>query len=308
MKNSTLSIVISAFNEERNIEDCLLSVKEVADEIIFVDNTSTDGTVEKAKKFTKKIFSQKNDPLKIDEQKNLGFSKATCDWILTIDADERLTDELCNEIKSCIDNKDSVNGYWIPRKNIIFRKWIKSDMWWPDYQLKLFRRGKGKFDTETVHKALEVNGHTEKLENYMVHKNYDSVSQYIAKLNNYTDVEALTILNKGYELNFLDAVKFPVDDFVKTFFLERGYRDGLHGLVLSILQAFYMEVVFAKVWEAKGFKEVEGQDFVKDVNSEIKKSGSKIKYWIADASIRESNNPIRKTLLRAVRKIAAKKS
>ena len=123
---------------------------------------------------------------------------------------------------------------------MIFGKWIKSDMWWPDYQLKLFKKGKGKFEKSTIHKALQVDGQTEKLENFLIHHNYTSVSQYVARLNNYTDLEAENRIADGYRFNAFDAIRFPIDDFVKTYFLQKGYADGLHGLVLSILQAFYM--------------------------------------------------------------------
>jgi glycosyltransferase involved in cell wall biosynthesis len=154
-----LSVVITAYNEEENIKDCLESAREIADEIIVVDNNSSDTTSEIAKKYTKDVFNQENNPEKIDVQKNFGFSKAKGDWILSLDADERITDDLAKEIKSAIDSDDETTGYWIPRKNIIFGKWIKNDMWWPDYQLKLFKKGKGKY-TDGVHKALEVEGET----------------------------------------------------------------------------------------------------------------------------------------------------
>src|SRR3989344_3672296 len=99
---SKLSVVVSAYNEERNIKDCLESVRGLADEIIVIDNSSTDKTGEIARKYTKKVFEQKNDPKNIDPQKNFGFSKATGDWILSLDADERITPELTNEIKSVL--------------------------------------------------------------------------------------------------------------------------------------------------------------------------------------------------------------
>jgi glycosyltransferase involved in cell wall biosynthesis len=239
-----ISVVVSAYNEEKNIEACLKSVKELADEIIVVDNSSTDQTAEIAGKFTKKVYKQANDPTKIDLQKNFGFSKATGDWILSLDADERIPAELVKEIESIIKDEDvHIAGYWIPRKNVIFGKWIKSDMWWPDYQLKIFRSGNGGFE-EGVHKALRVEGVTDRLDNFLIHENYTSVFQYIEKLNNYTSIEANNLAKDGYRFNWLDAIRFPVDDFVKTFFLQKGYSDGLHGLVLSSLQAFYMEVVF----------------------------------------------------------------
>lgn len=307
-----ISVVISAFNEEKNLKGCLESIKDLADEIIVVDNGSADKTSKIAHEFTKKVYVQENDPNKIDLQKNFGYSKASGAWILSLDADERVTKELAIEIKEktnddLITNNDAVVGYWIPRENIIFGKKIVSDMWSPDYQLKLFKKGKGKFEDSTVHKALVVNGETEKLVNALVHNNYDSISQYIMRLNIYTDIEADNLAKDGYSLNFLDSVRFPVDDFVKTFFLQKGYRDGLHGLVLSILQAFYMEVVFAKLWEKRGFEVVEGEVFLNEVGKEFKNSAEKFKYWILTSSINNSKNPFRNILLKTSRKITSSK-
>lgn len=302
-----ISVVISAHNEERNIKACLASVAAWADEIIVVDNSSTDKTEEIARKFTKHILKQENDPGNIDLQKNFGFSKSTSTWILSLDADERVPVELAEEIKSKIKDQRSkveVNGFWIPRKNIIFGKWIKSDMWWPDYQLRLFKKGKGKYGKNSVHTALTVDGETGKFKNFLLHDNYSTVSQYILKLNAYTDIEAANLASDGYAFNWLDAIRFPVDDFLKTFFLQKGYSDGLHGLVLSMLQAFYMEVVFAKLWEKRKFEEIEGENFISEVSSEFMSSANKVRYWIADTIMRKSKNPFKKMLLVASKKIS----
>ena len=139
-----ISIVISAFNEEKKIRGCLESAS-FADEIIFIDNSSTDKTVEIAKKYTKKVYTQKNDPAKIDLQKNFGIEKAAGDWIFVLDGDEEITPELKKEIEHIISpstplRTEPVNGFWIPRKNIIFDKWIQHSGWYTDYQLRLFRK------------------------------------------------------------------------------------------------------------------------------------------------------------------------
>ena len=305
---SKLSVVISAHNEEKNIGECLKSVKDLGDEIIVIDNGSIDKTFDEASKYTKKVYKHENDPKKIDLQKNFGFSKASCDWILSIDADERVTSELANEIKASLQYPlSNIEGYWIPRKNIIFGKWIKSDMWWPDFQLRLFKKGKGKYEKNSVHAALTVNGETEKFENFLLHENYTSVFQYVEKLNNYTTIEADNLEEGGYKFNWADSIRFPADDFVKTFFLQKGYSDGLHGLVLSFLQAFYMEVVFAKLWEKNKFGEIEDSNFLKEVTSEFVSSANKVKYWAADTLMQKSNNPIKKLLLKTSKKLSSSK-
>lgn len=294
-----LTVVISAYNEERKIEDCLKSVKDVADEIVFIDNTSTDKTVEIAKKYTDKIFIRKNNPM-LNVNKNFGFSKATGDWILNLDSDERLTPELEKEIKVAIQN-EKVDGYLIPRKNILFGKWIRHSIWWPDYQLRLFRPSRGKFAEVHVHELLEVDGVVEKLEHPMVHLNYETISQYLYKLEKiYTDSEVENIMRKNKKLNWFDAVRMPMEDFFKTYFLQQGYKDGLHGLVLSLLQGFYAVVVFAKVWEKQGFEEKELK--LSEINAEFRRLGNQFQYWLLSSFIEETKSPAKKTLLKLQRK------
>ena len=294
-----LTVVISAYNEERKIEDCLKSVKDIADEIVFIDNTSADKTVEIAKKYTDKIFIRKNNPM-LNVNKNFGFSKATGDWILNLDSDERLTPELEKEIRPAM-ARENVDGYLIPRKNILFGKWIRHSIWWPDFQLRLFRQDRGKFAEVHVHELLEVDGVVEKLEHPMVHLNYETISQYLYKLEKiYTESEVENILRKNKKLNWTDAVRMPMEDFFKTYFLQQGYKDGLHGLVLSLLQGFYAVVVFAKVWERQGFEEKELK--LSEINAEFRRLGNQFQYWLLSSLIEETKSPAKKTLLKLRRK------
>ena len=298
-----VSVVISAYNEESRIEACLNSAKW-ADELVVIDNSSTDRTSEIAKKYTDKVYLQPNDPLKIDLQKNTGFEKATSDYILSLDADETISEELRKEIEELLKKNNLKSGYEIPRKNIIFGKWIQNSIWWPDYQLRLFKKGKGKFEKESVHEPIKINGEIGQLNHPLIHENYQTISQYLYKMERiYTEVEASKILKSGRQLDWFDAIRFPANDFLKTFFLQKGYRDGLHGLVLSILQALYMEVVFAKVWEKQGFKEVNNKNFLKDVVWELNKLRKDLNYWIRTSLIEEEKNLFNKIKHRIVRKI-----
>lgn len=300
-KNIKLSVVISAYNEEARIEDCLRSVS-LADEVILVDNTSSDATIQIGKKLGAKVFNRPNNPM-LNVNKNFGFTKATGDWILCLDADERLTPTLVKEIEENI-NKESVpNGFWIPRKNIIFNKWIQNSIWWPDYQLRLFKKGYGRFPEKHVHEYITVEGQTEKLTNPMVHENYSSVSQFLYKLDKiYTESEVENYISSGKNVEWWDALRFPIKDFVKTYFAEKGYKDGLHGLVLSFLQAFYAEVVFAKIWEKKGFQEKNIS--LPEISKEFKKAKNEIDYWIRSAFLDEEKNPFKKVAHRIFRKKA----
>lgn len=299
-----LTVVISAYNEEKKIKDCLESVKW-AEEIILVDSGSTDKTVEIAKNYQVKIFPQPNN-LMLNVNKNYGFTKAIGEWILNLDADERVTPELRDEIEQVLQNRHSgssrINGYWLSRKNIIFGKWIKSQMWWPDYQLRLFRNGQGRFPEKHIHEKIEIKGETAQLKNHLIHENYSSVSQFLYKMDKiYTENETAVFLKSDKKISSLDSLKWPVSDFLKTFFAQEGYKDGLHGLVLSLLQAFYTEVTFAKIWEKQGFKE--GELGPEEINKEFKKSGKEINYWLWEVQIREAKNQLQKLIFKLKRKI-----
>lgn len=295
-----LSVVVSAYNEKTKLEACLTSVS-FADEIIVVDNSSTDKTSLIAKKFTSKVFKRSNNPM-LNINKNFGFLKATGDWILSLDADERITKELAEEIINEIEG-ESVAGFWICRKNIIFGKWIENSIWWPDYQLRLFQRRVGKFPEKHVHEYLEVDGETKKLKNPMIHENYSSVSQFLQKMDKiYTENEAQNYIKSGKSINWRDAIRFPVQDFIKTYFSQKGYKDGLHGLVLSILQAFYSEVVFAKIWEKQNFFQEEIG--LRDLRNELKTIKHELNYWEQSVLLGEEKNIFKKILQKIKRKRA----
>lgn len=302
-----ISVVISAHNEERNIKDCIESVSDLASEIIVIDNSSTDETSEIAKKMGAKVFKQINDVRKIDLQKNFGFEKASKEWILSLDADERLTPLLIKEIQHELSINGKAVGYYIPRKNIIFNKWIRHSLWWPDYQLRLFKKGKGKFLSATVHVPIDIKGEVKHLAEPMIHQSYSGISQFVNRMNTiYTDVEAEEIIKSGKKLSWIDSIRSPFSDFFKTFFLQKGYKDGLHGLVLSILQAFYMFLIFAKVWEKQGYYEKADKEILKGLSAELVSIHSQTRFWLLTAVLNETRNPFKKVIYAFSRKIGNK--
>ena len=294
---SKLSVALTTFNEEANIKDCLESVKW-ADEIVVVDEKSSDETTQIAKKYTSKIFSVDHDPM-FHKHKQLALDKCTGDWILQIDADERLSPELSGEIKKIIDSETILNGFKIPRKNIIFNKWIKHTGWYPDYQVKLLRKNKGHFPCKSVHELIEIEGETGILNADLVHKHYNSVTQFIERLNRYTTNDADFLLEKKENIFWTDAIRFPADEFFKRFFLWEGYKDGLHGLVLSGLQAFNRLIVFAKIWETQGFPEYTELDFHSEVIKQSKKVARDWNYWLVFTEI----NKTKKVILKVKNKV-----
>lgn len=279
---SKVSAVISAYNEEKNIERCLQSLS-FADEILVVDNSSSDNTAKIAKKYTNKVFSQENDPSQIDIQKNLGFELASSDWILSIDADEEVSEGLVREIEEVINKKDNtINGYWIPRKNIIFGKFIEYTGWYPDPQLRLFRKGSGKFVKTHVHEPIKLEGKSAYLNEHLIHHHYNTISEFVNRtINAYAPNEAQNYLNKGYRFSYFDAIRFPLNEFISRFFARKGYKDGFHGLMLSLLMAFYYFMVFALLWEKQGFKEYDKEDFLADTEREFRRGGRDILFWFS---------------------------
>lgn len=281
---TTLSVVFSVYNEEKHLEEALKSVRGLADEIIIVDNESTDRTAQISKKYTKSVYEHKNTPNSLNTTKNYGFSKAKGDWILSLDADERVSPDLVKEIFSILNvQRSTLNspiGYWIPRKNIVFGKWIQHGIWYPDKQLRLFRRGSGKFPEKHNHEYLEVTGELAELQNHLIHQNYQTIVQFVDKMNHtYTDNEAEVLLASGKKLEWFDAIRMPASDFILNFFRRQSYKDGLHGLILSLLQAFYALLVFAKAWEKQGFWEYDSKNFVIDVKSELREKGKEFSWW-----------------------------
>lgn len=300
---SKISAVISAYNEEKNIERCLKSLV-FADEIVVIDNSSSDKTAEIAKKYTKKVFEQKNNPEAIDVQKNFGFEKASSEWILSIDADEQVSKQLQEEIKEAVRGKNKVNGYWIPRKNIIFGKFIEHTGWYPDPQLRLFKKGKARFVKAHVHEPVNLEGESAYLKNSLVHYHYETISEFIKKtVGLYAPNEAKEYLDRGYVFSYFDAIRFPLNEFLSRFFARKGYKDGFHGLMLSLLMAFYHFLVFANIWEMQGFKEYDKDDFLKDTEEEFKKAGKETLFWFSKEKIESLKNPLKRNLSKISNKI-----
>jgi len=298
--NMKLSVVISAYNEEMKIGKCLDSVSNIADEIIVVDNSSQDKTADIAKSHKARVFKREN-LLMLNINKNFGFEKATGEWILNLDADEEVTPELAKEIRDILDNPSGGGniGYWISRKNIIFGKWIQHGLWWPDRQLRLFKRGHGKFVCKHIHEYVSVDGEIGELVHPYIHYNYDTIDQYLTKLERCTRSESIALKESQYQWSWFDAFRFPLSDFIKIYFAQQGYKDGLHGIVLALFQAFYSFVVFAKLWEMEKFQQMELP--LGSISHEMTKNGKELSYWMRTSQMKESNRIFEKIVLKIKR-------
>lgn len=248
MPKNNLAVCILALNEAAHIEQCLRSVQGIAGEIIVtVDNLTTDNTKYLASRFTKKIFVQPHQD-QFHRLKQWTLEQATQPWVLWLDADETVSPKLAQEIRQTL-KRPQVDGYWIPRKNLIFGKWIRHANWYPDHQLRLFKGGCLRFPAQRIHENPVLTGQAGYLKNHLIHHNYQSVGQFVDKLNRYTSLDAAYYqqeLKPPYTRLFITR---PIQEFINRFLAQQGFRDGLHGLALSLLQAAYELVVVIKVWE-----------------------------------------------------------
>lgn len=209
---TTISAVIVAFNEEANIKACLESVKWT-DEIILVDSFSTDKTVEIAKQYSAKIFQKKWKGFAAD--KDFGVTKAASEWIVLIDADERITEKLKEEIKEKLNKVSEYDGYFIPRKNYFSGKWIKHCGWYPNYMLRLFKKDKGRHDKREVHERVVVEGKVGYLKELLEHYSYKSVSDYRQRFDRYTSLEAQEMMRNNARVVWLIPFRELLEFFLK---------------------------------------------------------------------------------------------
>ena len=304
-KKVVISAVLTVRNEEKKIAECLESVKWT-DEIIVVDDESTDKTVQIAKKYTKNVFEHKSVGY-VEPVRNFAISKAKGEWVLILDADERVPDSLARKLLEIAQLETNAEVVAIPRKNIIFAKWMQHTGWWPDYHIRFFKKGKLKMP-KGIHQKPEVHGetlHLEAKEEYSItHLHYDTISEFVLRMNRYTDIEAKEFLESGEEFLWTDIFSKPFNEFLSRFFARSGYKDGLHGLVLAFLQAVSMLVVSLKIWEKKGFYEVDAKTLFNESEAEAKKMRKDLLYWFTNEKVNEIKNPIKKRAYKLLRKFA----
>lgn len=247
---ATISVVLATYNEEKNIAECLESVKSLADEVIVVDGSSSDETVATAKRFGAKVIVTDN-PAIFHVNKQKAIEKATKDWILQLDADERLTEELKAEIVSEINKSHNiVNGYWIPRKNFFLGRFLMKGGQYPDYTLRLYRKGKGKLPQKSVHEQAEVQGETTKLKNPLVHISDTSFSRYLLRFNRYTNLFAIELNEQRVKRDLFSGAKYllimPIHWFFLTYIRHKGFMDSWQGFIFSVFSAMRFPVVYIK--------------------------------------------------------------
>lgn len=251
-----LSVVITTYNEEVNIADCLRSVLW-ADEILLVDSFSSDRTLEYAREFPIEILER--EYFGSAAQKNWSLDKIQHDWVLILDADERVTEPLAREILQLLIEGPSAKGYYLRRQNIVLGKAIRHSGWSTDKVIRLFDKAHGRYPNRRVHADLDIEPPTPTLRNSLDHYTYRSVQQYFEKFLNYAEWGAAQGYREGKKAGFLEIGGRPSWRFFRTYFLQGGFLDGLHGLVVCGLQAFGVFLKYAWLWELR-VKESLGED------------------------------------------------
>lgn len=243
-----ISAKIIVFNEEANIADVLKSV-EWADEIVVVDSNSTDQTVEIARRFTDRIFNREFKGYKDKHQ--FADSMTSSDWIFWIDADERVTDELkvaIEQLKSR-DPNSLPDGFKIARRTWYLGKWIKHSGWYPDYQMRLYRKDASFWDGIAPHETARVNGKVETLEGELLHYTKRNLSEHHLVLDSYTTLAAEYLAGNGKSIGAVGLFTNSIAAFFRTYILKQGFRDGIQGLIIAMFTAYSVFLKYAKVWE-----------------------------------------------------------
>ena len=242
-----LSVIITTFNEEVNIADCVESVRW-ADEILVVDSFSTDSTVAIAERLPVRLMQR--EYYGSAAQKNWALDRVEHGWVLIVDADERVTDELAAEILVLLTRAPAdVNGYYIRRENVFIDRVMRHSGWSTDKVIRLFRRERGRYPNRRVHADLAIDGPTPDLEHPFLHYTFRSFDQYFDKFLNYAEWGAAQAFREGRKVGVLEIAGRPLWRFFRTYVLQLGFLDGRHGLVLCTLQAFGVFLKYARLWE-----------------------------------------------------------
>jgi glycosyltransferase involved in cell wall biosynthesis len=231
-------------NEESFLEDALKSVSW-ADELIIVDSESTDNTINIAVKYTNRLFVHKWEGFAA--QKRYALNLTSNEWIINIDADERISEKLKKEINEL--DLSNADGFIIPRENYLLNRHITTCGWNNDYQLRLFRKSKVSVTDRLVHEGFEINGRSEKLKSPLIHLTYTSIERIVSKINRYSTLEAQEKFSNKKRVKIHTIIFHALSAFLKDFFSLKGYKDGIYGFVVSLFSGITSLLVYVKIWE-----------------------------------------------------------
>jgi glycosyltransferase involved in cell wall biosynthesis len=251
-----LSVTIITRNEASHIAEALRSVSW-ADETIVVDAESSDATVEIARRLATHVLVRSWNGY--GDQKNFAAGLARHDWILSIDADERVTPELAANIQRTVGSNPTSRGYKLSRVTFHLGRWIRSTDWYPDYQLRLYDRRHARWNDRLVHESVTVDGAVGMLTGELQHLPYRDLSHHLATIDRYTSLAARQMHTEGRHASVIDLLLHPPFAFLRNYVLRFGIRDGLPGLIVSLLNSYYVMLKFAKLWELQNNARTPGE-------------------------------------------------
>ncbi len=245
-----LSVVIICFNEEAILEKCLSAV-EWADEIVVVDSFSTDRTLEIARKYTARVFQHGWQGYA--RQKTIALQHASHPWVLSLDADEVVSPELADEIRSLLAGEPALAGYRVPRRAYYLGRFLHH-CWYPDFKVRLFRKSLGRWSQHDVHETVLLDGPGGTLKNPLLHYSFLSIRDHLQTIQTYTTLSADSLARSGRTFSLARLLGSPVFMFLQQYVGKRGFLDGIPGLVASVLSAFHEFVKYAKLYELQNKK------------------------------------------------------
>ena len=241
-----ISVTVITLDEEKNIEAALRSV-QWADEIVVIDSGSSDRTVEICRELGARVQICPWEGY--GKQKNLASRHCRHDWVLNLDADERVPLALAREIAELMKTSPAHSGYAVARRNFIAETWVRHGGWYPDYTLRLFDRRRARFSERKVHEALEIQGSQGRLNTPLDHFSYSGIVSLFQRANRYADLSAQDMFQNGKRFHSHHLVVKPLATFLKIILFRGGFRDGHHGLVLAVSQSCYAFLKYARLWE-----------------------------------------------------------
>ncbi|MCS3798425.1 glycosyltransferase family 2 protein [Niastella sp. OAS944] len=244
---SSITAVIITHNEARNIQKCLVSLKTVADEIIVVDSFSTDDTVAICQQEGAKVIQ--NAWPGFGPQKNFGIQHAKHEYILSLDADEALDDELIASIQTA-KKQGLQNMYEFTRLNYYYGKFLRHGFEYPDYKIRLFPKSKVRWNDELVHETLQISPNVtlQRLKGHLLHYTYYAIREHVAKANKYTDLGAELNFKKGKKASWFKIIFSPLITFIQAYVFKKGFLDGGHGFILAVFHAYGAFMKYTKLW------------------------------------------------------------
>lgn len=243
---ANISACIISYNEENKIEDCIKSLLPVADEIIIIDSNSTDKTVEIAKKYTDKIYKQ--EFLGYGKQKNFAAFKADNDWIINLDCDERLSENLQQSILQIKDALNPNTAWYMSRKTFYVYRWL-NHCWYPDKKVRLYNKNNTQWTNDNVHESIITKGiNCELLSGDILHYSFDSISDHLKTIDKFTEIGAEDLIKKNKKITVLSPLTHASWTFIKLYIFKRGFLDGFAGLVVSVLSFTHVFIKYSKAY------------------------------------------------------------